>query len=125
MTDFRRWLEIAESREPWEMTREEAMAHREALFRHHQELCQQHGGYPLCSNVPEVRASRQAIEDWPDADFHKHAVAVALAQGKPVPQEVIKSVFWKKGELERLYAHRLKQHPPKLGEAPDLGAFFD
>src|SRR5687768_4673515 len=48
---FKFWLETKKMPEPWEMTREEAMAHREYLFQRHHELCQKYGGYPTCSNV--------------------------------------------------------------------------
>lgn len=119
--NFKQWLENVE---PWEMTRDEAMAERERLLRNHYELCQKHGGYPACSNVPEVINSRKTIEDWPDRDFHKDMVVRAIAQGKPVRKEVVDSIFWKKGELEKLYAYRNKAHPPKLGEIPDFSDMF-
>lgn len=118
-------MEAEKTPEPWEMTRDEAMAHRTELFRRHHDLCQKHGGYPACSSVPEVVASRKAIEDWPDADFHKYEVSMAIAQGKPVRDEVIKSIFWKKGELEKLYTKKRLANPQKLGDLPDYSGMFD
>ena len=118
--DFHTWLEMEEAVEPWQMTREEAIAERTRLLQTHYELCQKHGGHPACNGVPEVEASRKILKSHPltemDADFHKHAVSVALAQGKPVPEKVIRSLWWKKGELENIYAHRLAKHRPNFGD---------
>jgi hypothetical protein len=77
-------------REPWQMTREDFVGHRQKLIDEYRRLSAKHGGYPKSIGVPEVTEAFDAQENWGDADFHRSYVKSAVAQGKPVPPEVLK-----------------------------------
>ena len=124
MKTFRQFVE---SVEPWQMTKDECIAERQNRINKFAELSRKHGGSPKSLNVPEVKAAWDEAEAWPyDVDSHRHEVAKAIVSGKPVSARVVQSVWWKKGELEKLYAQRPKGPLAEPGQSlKDFEDFFN
>jgi hypothetical protein len=79
-----------DGKEPWQLTKDEHVAERVRRIDEFKRLSDEHGGVPESFKNPEVVAAWKAQEEWSDVDMgHQPKVAAALAQGKPVPPEVL------------------------------------
>lgn len=73
------------AKQPWEMTREEFIAHRQKLIDEFRSLSAKNGLEHF-----DTEAAFNAQSDWGDIDVgHRPAIAKALREGKPVPAEVL------------------------------------